>query len=266
MKIMDLARPENVSGTDKENDATPDPLRSRSAGKALQRVFRQEELHKHVEEQKASVSYLMNVNRRNLLIHLCSNPCDHVRGVARAMHLSAPAATWHLRVLCESGHLSKTYFKKRKLFWLAGMIRSRDIEMVATLRMPPAFKILTAVSGMHGKEAKESHLAAKLKMSQQNTNIWLCRLVKAGLITRDGAGPGTKYTISTSSMNSVEQYEAKAKEFSESMIEKLDIDGLKPGKARVRGTRLFVEVTLPSGKERLKFECNPLADLARILK
>ena len=45
-------------------------------GRALKRVFHQDDYMRKVEEQPARVSFLMNDVRRSIFIHLCANPCN----------------------------------------------------------------------------------------------------------------------------------------------------------------------------------------------
>ncbi len=261
--------PSQLSDASNDNEKHESGLvrpQSPSAGRALQRVFHQEDLHKGIEEQTATVTFLMNHRRRSIFTHLCERPCDHVRGVARAMDISAPTAALHLGRLCEAGYVKKKHLGRKVIYRPGGMLQDADVDMVLALRMPASARLLKIISSDGDGGTRENELVSKLKAKQQNVNIWLGRLLGVKLLSREGTGPGIRYRISPYSMKVVERYRTAARDFADTILALLDADGLRPRKPRVNGTRLYVEITLPAGKERLRFECSPVAYLARVIK
>jgi predicted ArsR family transcriptional regulator len=241
------------------------PTEKSEMGRALKRVFRQDDLLKGVEEQPASISFLMNDIRRAIFLHLCKNPCDHVRGVARTLKMSAPGATWHLERLCDTGYVEKKTVGRKNVFWPSKMLRKSDVNMFVHLRKRKHLKVLKVVStGPDG--VKEAEIVTQLGVKQQNVNIWLKTLLSENLLSKEGSGRGAKYLIPQELIKAAELYRARAKDFAELILKLFETDGLRPKKPVIRGTVLSIELLLPKGNERLRFECNPLAAVGRILK
>ena len=95
----------------------------KSAGKALKRIFRQDDILSKIEEQPASFSLLMNPTRLKIYIHLCQNPCDHTRSIARAIETSLTTVNWHLGQLLEHEYLEAKTINGKKAYWPAGMLK-----------------------------------------------------------------------------------------------------------------------------------------------
>lgn len=241
------------------------PAEKSRMGRALKRVFRQEDLLKGVEEQPASVSFLMNDVRRAIFLHLCKNPCDHVRGVARTLKMSAPGVTWHLERLCDSGYVEKEAVGRKNVFWPTKMLRKPDVKTLVLLRKQEHLNVLEMVSIDQGG-VKEVEIVSQLGVKQQNVNIWLRILLSENLLLKKGTGRGAGYIISKKLGKTYEHYKADAKNFAEHILKLLETDGLRPKKPVIRGTVLSIELSLPEGKQRLRFECNPLAAMGRIFK
>jgi hypothetical protein len=233
-------------------------------GKALSRVFHQEEALKGIEEQPASVSYLMSPVRRTIFLHLCANPCDHVRGTARAVGKSPHTTSWHLNRLCEVGYLDFAFVSRKRVFWPKGMLKRSDADVIALLRKPELVKVLAAVAGK--KDTSENELISKLKVKQQNLNVWLKLLCASKVLKKTGYGRGTTYGISPGFVKILGEYKSRARKFSETLLKTLEKDGLRPKKQSFVGSVLRITVSLPSGSEKLRLECNPFAALSRLLK
>ena len=241
------------------------PAQKSEMGKALLRVFRQEDLIKGVEEQPASISFLMNEVRRSVFLHLCHNPCDHVRGVARSLKMSPPGVTWHIERLCNAGYLEKDIVGRKSVFWLTGMVRNNDVRKFVILRKAEYPDILKIVAA-DNDGAKEFEIVTQLGAKQQNVNIWLKALVTEDVLLKKNSGRGARYFVSPKLRKLVEQYRLRAKDCATHLLKLLENDGLRPKKPVVRGPRLSVEVSLPAGKRRLSFACSRLATVSRILK
>jgi len=249
----------SCSATDEGSEAG-----SKNFGRALKRVFGQQDILKGIEEQKAVISFLMNEKRRALFSHLCQHPCDHLRGIARALDISATGASWHLRTLVDAGYVEHAEIKARKVFWPKGMVLKRDIGLVACLRRPYPLKMLVIISKRG--PARENLLVSELGESQQRVNHWLDWLVGVGLLARKGKARQTRYVISDKLLKKVGGYETRAIPQSERLLSLLEKDGLMPRKPFFRGTKLSVEIKLPAGKQRIRLECDPFAEVASIIK
>lgn len=233
-------------------------------GKALRHVFHAEEILKGIEPQPATTSYLMSPVRRAIFLHLCESPCDHVRGIARAVGKSPPATTWHLNILCDVGLLDSEFVSRKRVFWPKGMVRKSDAPTIALLRRPELVRAVGAVAGNDG--ISERDLVKKLKVKQQNLNVWLKLLCGANILKKTGRGRGTTYSISAKFAKLIEEYDGKARKHCQLNLKTLEKDGLRPKKPVFRGSGLTVTVSLPSGKEKIRLECNPLAEVRLTLK
>jgi predicted transcriptional regulator len=241
------------------------PAQKTKMGKALLRVFRQEDLIKGVEEQPASVSFLMNEVRRSIFLHLCLKPCDHVRGIARSLEMSPPGVSWHIKRLYNAGYIENKLVGRKSVFWPTGMVLINDIRKFVVLRKAEYLHILKIMAA-HKDGVKEYEFVRQLGTKQQNVNLWLKALVTEDVLMKQDGGRGARYFISPKLSTLVVEYSLRVKDYATYLQELLETDGLRPKKAVVRGTRLYVEVSLPAGKQKLSFECSPLATVSRILK
>ena len=235
----------------------------KTAGNALRRIFKQDDILGKIEEQPASFSLLMNPTRMKIFIHLCQNPCDHTRSIALAICTSLTTVNWHLGQLLEYGYLEARMVNCKKLYWPAGMLMStgvtvpEDAEIISCLRheIPP--KILNIISKNPG--ARQKHIVEKMQMKQQNIDFWLNKMEKCRIILRKGKGMGTTFHISEHFTAKITDYDEAARIFSKVILKLLYNDGLMPKNARFKGSRMGVDVKLPSGNRRIHLECSPLA-------
>lgn len=137
---------------------------------------------------------------------------------------------------------------------------SEDIQILAEMRDASSMKIMDLMilseNGMREKE-----ICREIKASQQYVNVYLKRLVSAGMLEKNGRGKGTKYRIATGLSGRIEKYNTGTKEFSAYLFNKMKADGLMPTRMRIRGSRFHVTVKLPPGAKKITVECNPLAML-----
>ena len=199
----------------------------------------------------------MNSTRMKIFIHLCQNPCDHTRSISRAIETSLTTVNWHLGQLLEYEYLEARMVNRKKLYWPTVMLKPEDAEIISYFRheIPP--KIVNIISKNPGARQKE--IVEKMKMKQQNIDFWLKKMEKCQIIQRKGKGIGTTFHISEHFAAKIDNYDKAARQFSKKVLELLYNDGLMPKNARFKGSRLGVDIKLPSGKGRIHLECNPLA-------
>jgi len=251
---------------DKEKPSGSDKLKASSMGKALKRVFRQEDLLKKIEPQPATESFLMSEARRKIFQHLCQNPCDHVRGVAKAVGTSAPASGWQLNALKKAYLLESITLRRKKVYWPMDMLDYQDIPVAEIFRREWAGQLLALTLGAQKGGITESEAVEELRESQQKVNNWLGLMTMVGILAKSGAGRGARYKISSDFIKKVKYYEARAEGYSVFLLVLVETDGLIPKSPRLTGTTLSVSIKLPSGRQRLRLECNPLASASRMLK
>ena len=237
----------------------------RSAGKALKKAFRQEDLFEGIEPQFAKVSLLMNPARLEIYLYLLANPCHHLRGISRALELSAPTISWHLNKLHHSGYIEASKSGSKNIFWVTGMIDQGDIERFAAINIPKLVQILKfAVNA--GDGFREKDIVKTGADDQQLVNIRLKKLVDIELLRREGTGIQTTYFLSDNVRQMNLRYAAKIQHMSSSLITVFGADGLRPKLIRKRGHKLTVELTLPEGNRTLTMDCNPMKPFLRRVK
>jgi predicted transcriptional regulator len=250
-----------VGKVEAEKPSTPG--KESSAGKSLKKIFRQDETLKKIENQPASVSMLMNPIRLSLFLHLCQNPCDHTRSIARNMGVTLTGINWHLGQLFQKGYLESINIKGKRVYWPTGMVMQEDILIVKTIRNEWAQQIIKVISENNG-ETRQKCIVSKMQTIQQNVNVWLDNMTTDGLLEKHGHRMNARYSVATKIPLKVAEYDDAAKGFSANILISLRNDGLMPNKPRFRGSRLSVNVKLPSGKRRLNIECSPMAPLRRV--
>lgn len=246
-----------------ERSASKEP--GTTAGKSLKRIFGQDEALAGIESQEAASSLLMNRARLDIFLHLCRNPCSHARSIARDLGRSLNATVWHLKRLLAAGYLEAASSGGRLHYWPAGMVRHEDAEIVARLNSGSGRAVARAILA-EGGSASQASIVLAVQESQQTVSARLAVLVKDGAIDRPGNRHGTAYSLSGKTLALASGYRESAGAWSAAVLALLREDGLFPKKPALRGTRLGVQVSLPSGKERLAIECNPLAFLERLLR
>lgn len=251
---------------DKEKPSGSDKLKASSMGRALKRVFRQEDLLKKIEPQPATISFLMSDSRRKVFQHLCQHPCDHVRGVAKAVGNSAPASGWQLNALKKAYFLEFITLRRKKVYWPMDMLDYQDIPVVEIFRRAWAGRLLALALGARKNGITESEAVGELHESQQKVNNWLGLMTMVGILAKSGKGRGARYNISSDFIKKVRYYEARAEGYSVFLLSMVETDGLIPKAPRLTGTTLSMSIKLPSGRTRLRLQCNPLASASRVLK
>jgi len=235
----------------------------KTAGKALKKIFRQDDIFGKIEAQPANFSLLMNPTRLEIFIHLCQNPCDHTRSIAREVKTSLSTVNWHLGQLLEYGYLEAMPVKGRKLYWPRGMVAIEDAEMIGCLRHGAPPGILRIISRDHG--VRQRTIVESMHMKQQNIDFWLNRMVECKLIHRNGRGMGVTFHISEYLAGRMIEYDNSARSFSRNISELFRNDGLMPKDVRFRNTRLGVDIKLPTGRRRIHLECSPLASVRAVV-
>ncbi len=233
------------------------PESGKTAGRALKRIFKQDDILSKIEEQPASFSLLMNHTRMKIFIHLCQSPCDHTRSIARAIETSLTTVNWHLGQLLENEYLEAKAVHGKKVYWPAGMLISKDAELVNCIRQDIVLAILRYLSQTGDTRQKE--IVKKMNMKQQNIDFWLKKMISCGILKRKGKGIGTTYHVSKNLADKVAEHDSKARTFSRIVFDLFYYDGLMPSNSRFKGSRVGIDVKLPSGKKRIHLECNPLA-------
>ena len=234
-----------------------------SAGKALKRIFRQDDILGKIEEQPASFSLLMNSTRLKIYIHLCQNPCDHTRSISRAIETSLTTVNWHLGQLLEHEYLEAKTVNGKKAYWPGGMLVSKDAELVNCMRQDIVPQIMRKISN---EGARQKDIVKDMNMKQQNIDFWLKKMISCGILERKGKGMGTTYQISKKLAKKVAEFDSEARTFSRIVFDLFYYDGLMPSNQRFKGTRVSIDVKLPSGKNRIHLECNPLAIIRRFVQ
>ena len=107
--------------------------------------------------------------------------------------------------------------------------------------------------------ARQKDIVKKMDMKQQNIDFWLKKMISSRILERKGKGMGTTYHVSKNLADKVAEYDSEARTFSRIVFDLLYYDGLMPSSQRFKGTRVSIDVKLPSGKKRIHLECCPLA-------
>ena len=240
-----------------------DMMQKRTAGKALKRIFRQDDILSRIEEQPASFSMLMNPTRLRIFIQLCQYPCSHTRGLSRDLDISLTTINWHLGQLVEYGYIESKSDQGKRLYWPIGMLEMEHVGLIGCLQNDIPDNVLKTLSRSPGQ--RQMDMVSELNVRQQNLDFWLRRMQKLEIIERRGKGIGTTFYISGKLADIVESYDSTAKSYSEFLFNLFTQDGLRPIRPRFRGSRLGMDIRPPAGKRRIHLECSPLASIRRYM-
>ncbi len=243
---------------------TPEKDTQSSLGKALQRIFQQEDLIRNIEAQDSTNSFFMSDIRREILFHLVGSPCDHLRGIAGHVSVKPPSANWHLSLLSEAGIVKSSTFRNRKVYWITGLIDNEHLEYLSLLRDKLDHDILRSLA-IDG-EMRENTVSREFEIKQQTAFKRLHYLENAGLIKGSGKGHGKLYAISQLLHELDSHYKDKAYDNQLAFMELLIKDGIRPKLRKRNGSLLYIDLNLPGGNERRKLQFNPIADVLAGMK
>ncbi len=239
--------------------SSPDNTQS-SLGKALQRIFQQEDLIRKIEDQDSTSSFFMSDIRREILFHLVGHPCDHLRGIATQVSVKPPSASWHLTKLLDAGILGSSTFRNKKVYWVAGIIDKAHVDTLSFLGDRVGHDIILALA-METDGMRENALYRALGIRQQTLFKRLHDLENAGLIKSTGKGYGRVYVVGELLHDLDTHYRENAYDNQLALMELLVKDGLRPKLRKRLGSRLYLDLDIPGKKEKRKVDFNPLADL-----
>ena len=228
----------------------------------MKKAFGQEDLFESIEPQFAKVSLLMNHTRLEIYLYLQKNPCQHLRGISRALDLSAPTVSWHLKRLVHSNYVETAGSGGKNIFWVTGMINHDDIGRFMAFNNPAFVQILKfAIKSENG--FREKDVVRTAGDEQQLVNLRLKKLVGLDLLKREGVGIRTKYYLSDNIKKMNGHYSAKISHLASSLITVFSADGLRPRTVRKRGHRLTVNLTLPGGSRTVTMDCHSMKPFLR---
>jgi len=235
-----------------------------TAGRSLRRIFRQDDTLRKITVQPATVSLLMNETRLRIFAHLFLNPGDHVRSIARGTRLNLNSVSLHLSRLESSEYVGSSTAQGKRVYWPKGMVEPEDIGLLIVIRQDWAIRALKSIAAA-ARPLTQKEIAGAMKCTQQTADIRLKRMVSIGLLLKHGQGKGAKYTVHSGLPVRYRTYAVRSKRTAGSAVDILRKDGLMPSDARLRGTRLSLNVKVPGSNRRIHLECNPLAPLKPIL-
>ncbi|MCK4758337.1 MAG: hypothetical protein KAS67_07790 [Thermoplasmata archaeon] len=226
-----------------------------SIGRALQKIFRQEDLLGKIEVQDSTLSLLMNDARRDIFFHLLKEPCDHLRGVAKFTGTSPSSARWHLQKMVELEYTGSSNFRNRTVYWVDGMVEPGDVELLALLKDSHTSSIVRHL--FRSPKLREIELTKLLDTRQQVTFTRLRSLLRYGVVEASGPGYGKKYSLSPLIFELQDRYNEKPLVYQERIARLLVDDGLKPRLSRRSGSKIYIKLKLPGRVEKRMVECNP---------
>ncbi|MBA3045131.1 MAG: hypothetical protein KKH41_03905 [Candidatus Thermoplasmatota archaeon] len=253
-------KPDNPPAHEPRSDAQP----GESAGRILKKIFRQDDRVGKIEPQTASVSLLMKPLRLLIFTHLCRNPCDHTRSIARKMEMSTSSINWNLGQLLAGGYIESRGMDGRNIYWPKGMMEAEDLALAGMFRFQWPAKILKIIHGS-GNSIRQKDIVSSVGLRQQNVEFWLRKMVFVGILGKKKIDKHVVYFITGKFREKVRHYESRSKDFSRIVFGILKKDGLMPKSQRLRGSRFSVDIKLPKGIKRIHLECNPLALANRFL-
>jgi DNA-binding transcriptional ArsR family regulator len=231
-------------------------------GKALRRVFRQDDLlAKVVPRRPGTVSQLMHPVRMSLFSHATSRPCSGLRQLARASSVCAPVAARHLERMRSAGLVTAVPCGNRTAFVPLDMVDPADVRALALVSSEMPRAALRAV--VLGFARNQRAVARRLRTYQQEASLVLGKLAAQGLVEKAEVGREVRYSPSVRIIAMADAYEARAPAFRERLLAALDADGLNPKAVGRRGCALLVEADRGVERAVVPFQLNPLCCVLR---
>ncbi|MCK5292600.1 MAG: winged helix-turn-helix transcriptional regulator [Thermoplasmata archaeon] len=224
-------------------------------GRALERMVK----HKEPDEREGrrDASLLMNAVRRRLFEYLCLHPCSHLSEISSALKVSTNTARWHLRKLIGGDLVSKRKSGARTLYYPSDLISldSLDVfEFLSDRRMRELYLLLVDNPG-----STQSDLAKSLKLSNQAAIRGTKKLENLGLVSKIQDGVYARYFPTDLLSRKKEAESPRMKAFQDSILKRLQSEGLKPKIIRRESSSIMIEFRLASEKGLLNVPTDPFS-------
>jgi Mn-dependent DtxR family transcriptional regulator len=222
-------------------------------GRALERMVKQEEPEKR--EEKRDVSLLMNSVRRRLFEFLCLHPCSHLSDISSTLKVSTNTARWHLRKLMGGGLVFMKRSGGRTLYYPFDFVSLEHIpifEFLSESRMRNLYVHLVDHPG-----STQSDLAKSMKMSNQATIRATKKTESLGLVSRIQDGVYARYFPTELLIMLKEDSSSRMKAFQDSILKRLNSEGLKPKIIRRESGLIMIEFVSGSEKGVLNISTDP---------
>lgn len=222
-------------------------------GRALERMVKQEEPDKR--EERRDVSLLMNSVRRRLFEFLCVHPCSRLSDISSTLKVSTNTARWHLRKLMGGGLVFMKRSGGRTLYYPFDFVSLEHIpifEFLSESRMRNLYVHLVDHPG-----STQSDLAKSMKMSNQATIRATKKTESLGLVSRIQDGVYARYFPTELLIMLKEDSSSRMKAFQDSILKRLNSEGLKPKIIRRESGLIMIEFVSGSEKGVLNISTDP---------
>ncbi|MFQ6127773.1 MAG: helix-turn-helix domain-containing protein [Thermoplasmata archaeon] len=228
-------------------------------GKALRRVFGQEDLIRKLEPRKAGVSHLMNPKRRKIFAYLLRFPCSHLRQLSRVLRIPIQTLKWHLVELEKAGILSPALVGNKKCYFIPARIEREDIAALSLLSDGMNRKIVYLL--MKRGPFSQKEIFTSLRTYRQAVQPRLKILEEAGMIHSSRRGRERTYKIADNLTEMRGRYLERKAEVSKRLREILDDDGLSPKVSKTLSRSTIYTIDTGEGREEIEAFFDPLVIL-----
>jgi len=220
-------------------------------GRALLSAIKKEEGPLAISKE----SVLGNLHRRRVLQYLCLHPCGAIGEVARALGVSPATVRFHAQRLAASEYLIPAGSR----FLPADLVPREDAPLFEALGAAATRRVLAAAYANTGLTVGE--LAETAKMSRQAVADLLDSFESLGLVSRVADGRFVRVYPSRALEARRDGTRARRKQFCESLVRRLKMEGEAPMILRRTDTELQVRFGRGAGKATLELSLEPYSAL-----
>ena len=193
--------------------------------------------------------------RLKIIQYLCHSPCRQLGVIAREFDLAEHTIHWHLTKLIDSGFLTSTRDRKHILYYVTGLIHSRDVPLLFALSNERARSIYRYLLENPGDD--QNTLRKELKMTHQTVSWFTRRLRELELLTMVQDGKHHRFFPTGMLERLRTNSRDRVKQFRDSLISNIEKTGLKATVIRSTDQNLVLRFEVEGHRVVLRFDTDP---------
>jgi DNA-binding transcriptional ArsR family regulator len=230
-------------------------------GRALRRAIGRDDILSKIKPREGGVSILMSGKRRKIFQYLIENPLTHLRELARETEIPVGTVDWHLKILTQENIVSAFEERNKRYYYPTGWIATEDLAGLSALQDRTSKVIYHLVRRSRG--LSQTDIAKKIGKYQQYVQPHLAALERHGFLVAAVEGRKKVYSIGSRASDLEKKYMDRASDYLDSVLQKLNEDGLNP---RVRGrSKAALKVEMDDGQNvfYIRIRANPIKTMLK---
>ena len=223
----------------------------RGVGPALEKAIRAEPADRH---PPAGSGVLFHPTRQEIYRQLFRNPLSALAGISKALGIPEGTVRWHLDKLLKGEYVRAAPTNPPR-YYPAGFVSPEEFPAFEALSAEGARQVLQAIVEVQGSTPAEIGEAAGI--SRHAVSRSLESLSALALVHSIADGNRRRYFLSGGLLELVASHRERVKNFTRTLLRKLEADGVHPQVVRHRLDELSVNVNRGGSRALVVIPLNP---------